>query len=429
MASPAKGFDPDAYLAEVEKPAFDPDEFLAEPQEEPGLMQKGLSFIAGLQDNPITRAIQPSVDEAKAKGKGLITGAMEKVGMEPEKASMRADRSMELGEAGMGAVGSLSPLKGAQAVSKAPGLLQKGASKLDDVANEYAFKSLRGYKKDITKAFKKGEVNQVGKELFDQGILKNSPKSVESLAEQTGSKLKEVGEQYGKVLDDISEKAGAVIDPTEAAINVMNKIDDHVKDMPELLSQETTRKSLYKNLENFVRGNKPLTIKDAQKVKQSLNQASKWDTNFLNGVPDDVKLARTLYHEMNSMIDTAADKFASQSGSGGEVVSGLRKQLYNLNVANKMAEGRSLGDLSNRFMSPTDYLSGAAGLVTGNPLTAAAMAAANKGVREYGSSAAAIAAKKAAQGLKGASGMLDKGLLRSIPAGAGLSAATQRKEK
>lgn len=358
-------------------------------QEAPGAYAAG-NISGGLLSVPFVAAGKGIQGAAKV---GAALGGVEAIG-ESESIEDAAGKVAGGGLIG-GGIGAIG--KGVSAAA------QKLVPKLDELANRLGFSSLRGYKKDIKKAFLKDEIEQIGKELYDQKIVNNIPKGVEALADKTEKRIKEIGPKYGALLKDISEKSGPVIDTTEAAINVMNKVDDHVAGMPELLSQENARKSIYKNLENFAKDGKKLTIEAAQKVKQSLKKASNFETTYLNGVPEDVKVARSLYHEMNGMIDDAAEKYASQAGTAKDVVQGLRKQLYNLHVANNMATGRSLGEVANRFLSPTDYISGAGALASDlaegaadKGLLGLGAALANKAVREYGSSAGGIAAKKTA---------------------------------
>lgn len=356
-------------------------------QEAPGAYAAG-NIGGGLLTAPFIAAGKGIQGAAKV---GAALGGAEAVG-ESESLSDAAGKV-----AGGGLIGGTLGAA-AKGVSVAA---QKLAPKLESLADKFAFSSLRGYKKDIKKAFSKDEIEQVGKELYDQGIVKNIPKSVETLADETEKRISSLGKEYGSILENISEKAGPVIDKGVAVQNVLDQLDDTSSSM--LLSQLRSKGKTDKELLNFIKNPEPITIKEAQEIKKSLSKAAKWDAFFQEGAPDDVKLARSLYHEMNSLIDNAADKFASQAGKTSDVIQKMRKQLYNLNVANKMASNRSLGEVSNRFLSPSDYISGAAVLasdVASGPMALVA-AGANKLLREYGSSAAGIGAKKA-------SGLLQK---------------------
>lgn len=338
-------------------------------------------------------------------------------------------------QAGVGAVVSPALAVGGEKIaSKASGLLKSAASDLDETANKWAFSALRGYKKDVKKAFQKGEIEEIGKELFDSGILKGAPKSIETLAKETSSKEKELGKVYGNILNEISEKAGPVIDRRDITNKVREKLKIEDQSLP---FASEINELVEKGLKPFEGSQRPLSISEAQDIKQKVSKLAKWDTNFQGQeVPDKIKVARELYHAINESIDQTADTLVDKLGvkATADNLKSIRKDIYKLKVANRIAEGRNLGEVSNRLLSLTDYmagggLAGAADNFAQGGLQGLAAGLVNKGIREYGSQLTAKGAKTASKGLLGLSdyfnsskitpqqqiviqGMLKRGLLK-----------------
>jgi hypothetical protein len=120
--------------------------------------------------------------------------------------------------------------------------------------------------------------------------------------------------------------------------------------------------------------------------------------------PAHVAELKAVERTIESEIEAITDKAAERMGAGDlDIYKTLKGQYRSFREAAQVAAGKT-ADLGNRFISPTDYITGAAVLAgdvaAGNPLgivKAAAAAGAHKFVREQGSAMLAVLANKLAK--------------------------------
>lgn len=345
---------------------------------------------------------------ALATGGGAAKGFLQNPGDEHGRISDTRQIPERLVNAETGAITGL----GLETVaSGAKPALKWAGDKLAKAADDWGFASLRGLKTDVKKAVGKDQVQKIGRELHEQGILSGLPKSSDGLVEATEQKLKEIGPKYGAMLNKASDKAGAMIDrqPIADAVRETLKYKDEVTGLAKKENQV-----IEDELSQFMGSQKPMTINQAKQAQDELAKLAKWNVNYQEEVPTDVKVARHLYHQIKGSIDDAVDSVSGQIGIGKDQIQALRSSYSNLKTANTIAAGRNLSEISNRYFSPSDYMTGVGGLIAGSHnngpvggLIGAGMAVANHVGRKYGAQGIARTAEAGRKVVQGAEGIVN----------------------
>lgn len=287
---------------------------------------------------------------------------------------------------------------------------------LAGAAEERAFKAATGQNK---KAFKdaymqkaqemgrdvpEGEtvtkVNQIGRDLLTPD---ESGKpvlgwfdSTKNLAPKLEAKAKDFGKQIGAVGDQVDN----LVPQAVSGENIAGRMRDYAETIPNIPSKANLKAQIMKEAEAYS-GNGGMNFSDAQKYKNAY-QFKPVDSG-LNVLPQDVTNA------MRGSVGKEMEDTVSKLVSSPETSPEARKQLelYNFlkskygsfKTAGKAANDRIMSDLSNRFVSPSDYgmgaVAGLGSMMTGGhgPIAAAAMGAAgagaNKLIRTHGNAFAA----------------------------------------
>jgi hypothetical protein len=366
------------------------------------------SYLAGELGGSVGTALIPGVGIAGNLGKaslvtkGALTGAgigaLSGLGQsEAEKPlDMALDvRNSALLGGGLGAAGGLVA-KGASSLAK----------KLPEIAEQRAFKAATGQNKKAFKdAFKTDSLETKGRDLLTKDEA-GSPvvgwfSRSEDIAEKAGKKSDFFGKQIGKIGEQIDQVSPNAIDGKKVA----NQILEYTSNIADTPKNESIIKNLLKEAE-FYQNKGNFSFSDAQKFKGSYKFKPTDTTTQVLG-QDATNAVRGI---VSKEMETTAEGLASQNpntkladllGKYKEV-----KQKYgSFETAQKAAEERSLANLSNRFVSPSDYgIGAAAGLGTAAATGGAAIpsmllagggALANKLARERGSAFAARSANLA----------------------------------
>lgn len=280
--------------------------------------------------------------------------------------------------------------------------LQLGGKVATKVADSAAFNALRGYKKDLKNIITKGTQRQVGRAALDEGIIRNIPANIETLADRAGTKAHTVGESYGNMVNDLSSLPDSSINKNSVAdaARVQLRID------PSVPGAARSNSSMDNLVSEFQLGGKEaipssngISIADAQNLKTQIGKQAEFGKYF-EITPDATKANRQLYHNLNTTIDDTADRLAKSDRSpvSSEDLQGLRKRLTNLKTIEGVTSNRVIGDMANRAASPSDYAAALAGYLAHGPIGATA-GVANKVARKYGSQVVAKQADNLARGL------------------------------
>lgn len=317
-------------------------------------------------------------------------------------------------------VNGMGQVMGGKVIAAAPGVIKDSAT---DFANKEAFKSLNPTKtKMVQKIIQSGEAPGIGETLRDTGVVGGIPTTRSGIAQRTNEAVESVGQQLGQKIDQIAQYAdkennlsspflskptvglsrqavGEALDqelmpelPKDHGIPTLNDKASEVKDLIDQFKES---------------GSDHFSIKGAQQVKKALGDNIDW-TKQPSQMNSKELFNRALYHTMSRGIEDAADVASDELGPQfANEYRTLKSQYGNLKQAAVIANKSSVGEYTNRFISPSDYGVGLfSSLSGGSPHAMAGHAIigaiANKGARTFGnqimSNAGAMGASIAGMG-------------------------------
>jgi hypothetical protein len=390
------------------------------------------AYLAGELGGSLGTAVIPGVGILGNLGKaGLVTkgaitgagvGALSGIGQStaenPLDIAKDAKNAAILG-GGLGAAGGLA----AKGVSKL-------ASKLPEIAEQRAFKAATGQnKKAFKEAFKTDSLETKGRDLLTTdeagGPVVGWFSRSEDIAENASKKSDFFGKKIGEIGEQIDKTAENAIEGRKIADEIL-KYASNIPDTPKntsVIKNLLKEAQFYENKGNF-------SFSDAQKFKGTYKFKPTDTTTQVLGQDATNAVRGIVSKEMENTAEALAKenpntKLADLLGKYKEV-----KQKYgSFETAQKAAEERTLGNLSNRFVSPSDYgIGAAAGLGTAVATGGAAVpsmilagggALANKLARERGSAFAARSADLADRAWNSTSADRLRSLLEKYPSLAG----------
>lgn len=288
---------------------------------------------------------------------------------------------------------------------------------LKDIAADRAVKATTGQKIDALRKISDSTISgqdvgktqealrKTGRDLVDSGVIGPFDK-VEDLAPKLAAKRREVGAQIGEVGKTIDEKFPQAVSGKNISQQVMN----YAAEIPETEGGKALQGRLMKEAQNFENMGQ-LSFADAQKLKNQFKYKPV-DQDALISNQDAVnKIQRIISGEM----DDTAQRVASQAGDEGKQLidqyGNLKGQYRSFKLTGEAASDRALKNLSNRYVSPSDYGVGAVGAMAHSighgggvdmktAVVGLAAAGLNKLARERGSSFASYSLTKAANALE-----------------------------
>jgi hypothetical protein len=417
----------------------------AKPQEKKPQGPSALDSVGAGITNAVTLGYYPEIEAAAAplisKVGDALTGSNTAPALQGKNFAQRREESAKDMQAiaaanpgsyaagnVVGAIGSgaLLPVAkgatmGARALSSGlfgaalGGGLQLGGDKLVSslrgTAEQRAFKSLGPYSREAQNNYARGKINEVGREILDQGIVGGRPRSYESIAKRAGEAKTVAGQNLGNVVDDLAvagQQSG--ISPI-ARKSVSDQLRQELLGNPELPGVAKRNES-YEALINAFENGGDMDLTKIRELKQAIK-----DGNLINWkrLPDaDIPQDERFYRSLNGQLIQAENELAAAiaAGTGKSKQFEGAKRAYGaadeaLNISSKR-EGR---EFANRFLSPTDYFTGGAGAVAGfssgdsieerikRAAIGAGLALANKGARQYGNQITAMGANNMAKAL------------------------------
>lgn len=314
---------------------------------------------------------------------GLGASEADDVKQMAKDATIGAGLGGALGAAGYGLA------KGVEAALPA---LQRGAQ---DTAESLAARSL-GAERGTIKSLGADKVKQAGRYALDEGIV--SPlASTDDLIARNEAALARSGEAGRNVREAIDASGNYNFNPEEAATRFNEKAGDFWRSP--LNKGETNQ--LQNTLQAIqMRGESPISLKEAQVLKEELGKVANWKNNV--SVTDKERMARDAYGVVANMIDEAVDKGAQQLDSP-ELLQTLREanRTYSSGkTAEKLLQNKYAREQGNKIFGLTDTIAAGSGFAGGGPLAAGAIYAGKKGLEKYGASTAAVGFDKLSDMLK-----------------------------
>jgi hypothetical protein len=221
---------------------------------------------------------------------------------------------------------------------------------------------------------KSGEDIAMGRELLDKkaipwlGTSGRISKRVDKLKEQSWAGVEKILAKGG---DD------AVVDGAEAGMRILQSEEIG-------LLREAGETQAVKALEDAAEqlaGMGNVTLSKAQQIKKTIDNKINYNKSF----PDTAGSNAARFEKRTALRDQMDSAVSSLGGEKDELKAAFRKHGL-LEKASDIAEREAGRNQANRAVSLTDTVVGAAGLARGEPMTAVALAAANKFGRTFGNS-------------------------------------------
>jgi hypothetical protein len=330
---------------------------------------------------------------------------------------------------------------------------------LREYAARRAVKAAGGMTKDMRALENKGMLESTGRELLDQGIVKFGS-SLDDIAESAGKAKETAGKAIGSAIDTADaymDKAKNFLQkseffqkaPKEVQDGLVNSLAKRFGFDSEKIGERITKELVEPNAGNPMLSGElkkldkiaeqfgdvgPKSLKEGLGIKSSQRRLTNFDSDTVpqgfkkdvykivkeeleNGVGQSAKLDAAL---KKLTPDELADSLMFQSFADPDVMKGAtseasdafakaNKQYAIMANTEEMAKNRIGAAQSNREMSPSDYATAGLGMIQGGPMGAVALGAANKAMRRWGSSTAAVGANELAKTLEAMPGVVKSG--------------------
>lgn len=282
----------------------------------------------------------------------------------------------------------------------APKIASTVSQKTGDIADWLAAKAL-GAERGTIKKMGAEKVKGLGRYALEEGLL-TPLSSTEDVIERNLAQKSLGGEKMGEVYKAIDEAKASTFNPLETAAKVEEELGGFYRSP--IMRGET--KQLENTLESILmRGDKPLPITEAQKLKEELGRVANWKNNLV--VSEKEKMARQAYGIVSGEIDKAVEAGAKTVGSE-DLLGTLKKgkELFGkATSAEELLTNKLAREQGNKMFGITDWMAmgagGAASLITGGAaaIPTAMMIGAKKLAEKYGAQSGALAADKISKAL------------------------------
>lgn len=299
----------------------------------------------------------------KGAASGAVLGAVQNPGdvqgqVDPLQASDRLSNAQSGALTG-GLIGGA--VKGSQNLATA-------ASGLQDYAERKAFKSSGAMLKDFRQAFDKGRVNELGKTMLDQGLVKagdtfeNVAQKTEALRQQTGSQIGDIYKQIQGKIDNPQvnrEVQAAGFQPKANLDELKSLIKGKFEGTP---GGQAVIARVEGDLDQMA-----ATYGDKLGIKDALGIKHDWD-NEVNFAKRQVDMPK--YQQAATMVrNYIRDKMNNQANTVGQLVGtdlgdqlkAANRSYQNLSEISSIAQDRIARENANRMFGLTDTIAGGAG--------------------------------------------------------------------
>jgi hypothetical protein len=387
--------------------------------------QNPMSYGAGELTGALGTAFLPGIGVGKAAqgaslaaklGRGALSGA--KAGALYGVGKSEGDSVVDIGKDALGgaAAGALIAPAGELGLKGLGKVYSKAKGGLTNIAENRAFKASTGQnKRAFTKAHAGGKVETRGRDLLSKdeagppvvGWFSN----VQDVANKAAQKESFYRDKIREVIGQIDEN----IPPPVRGYAMAKKLREYAAKQPKVPDAAPLVNRIEKTAEALEQMGE-LTMKDAQVLKNF------YEYSPIN--PNTQNLGKEATNKINRVVSDEMESAASrvEKATTNKELKELtakykeykKKSDSYLNAA-KTAQERVLGDMSNRFVSPSDYgVFGAIGIGSaaagapgvGSVIAGVGGAVANKQARTRGSAFAARSADALAKGLESRPGQM-----------------------
>lgn len=293
-----------------------------------------------------------------------------------------------------GIVGGLVGAGTSAVLEAAPPLFKYVKGKLGEKAEEKAVHALNPTAKQLRDLESRGKVNELGRELLDEGVIPKTG-SVRAIADRLQEQKEAIGDKIGTLISKAGDKR--VIDSKQIASRLENSAEFAVKNVPG--SEGASERGLA--LLDTLRANGKMSVKQAHDLRRDID-GNIWKAN--SGDVTFTPIKEMLYAIRNSLNDAIGDgieKIGARGATKDRLLQ-LNKSYSNMASASKIAEMGAGRAGANRTFSLSDTIMTSGGISNGDLSFGMVAGLLNKLARTYGRAAAANildAASKAAGGM------------------------------
>lgn len=245
---------------------------------------------------------------------------------------------------------------GLQGLGSAASKFVKGPKDLKALANEKAFKVTGAGKKAFEVAQSKGQVQKIGQELLDSGLV-TSGTSTTALANKLESVVDDVGSQIGKVITEADRAAGP------SAINVPTLVNDlgkrlNTQSLKGVPGADGSAKMINGFLESLLENGENISLKRAWDIKRAIDaqlKAAYRSKKFVD-FPEAQSALLEIRNALRDQINGVVGKVAPKSN-----LPNLLSKYSNLVEAERLALGGAARASANNSISLGDKVMGVLG--------------------------------------------------------------------
>lgn len=249
---------------------------------------------------------------------------------------------------------------------------------------------------DIDKAEK--NLRQVGRQMLTPDETGKPvvgwTSDVKDIARNTADRKERIGSKMGELRKNIDEiEPGGAVSGWDIAKDLQDNV---IPKIPKTEAGKALRTRVQKEIDNLKdMGN--LTFEEAQRLKNSFQ----YKPEAADALISNQDITNDIYNSIGRSMEKGVEGAANFPGINQSLMKqypDLKKQYGAMSQMSKASSDRAMKDLSNRFVSPSDYGAGGMGAVTslatgstgpGAMVAGAAASGANKLARERGSAFAA----------------------------------------
>lgn len=301
------------------------------------------------------------------------------------------------------------------------GGLREGAA---GMAENRAFKALAPMKRDVVYARDRGNMQSIGRDLLDNGVIGNLPASKDTMLDRVADVKNASGAKKSGIIDELDQleqdylakfghhpKDAQALVPVATDPNLpvpvsanpdvpakggidLNAVRGSLRnrlalnpDLPEAASRKA-------RVDDFVAGvgqsKDSMSVKAADKLKTDTGAQVNWMRQNTMGIePERQLFHKELYNALNKGVDDAADVLAKQyKPELAPELAKAKKTYGNMAQAEGILDRGASRDFANRLLSPSDYGMGAASAVGAasqgkTPLQTSIYGAAAAGINQF----------------------------------------------
>lgn len=342
----------------------------------------GSAFIPGLN-------VAKGASLATTAGRAALQGGLMGAGSTEDSLTSLSGLGDVAKGAALGGAGGAAGYGLSKAIGAAPGMLSRGADKLDQAAEDFAVKATGATGRQAEK-FSEG----TGRELLDRGIVKFGD-TPEKVAERAAAMQAESGRGIGSALQEL-DKRGV----TASVDNVVSSIQSQIDELSRVPGNEKIVGQLKNEIDNLVaRGESNIPLSYGEEAKR----AYQGQVNYASPEAEK-KSAAKLASAFRGEVESAAS--AADPGIASKFMDD--KKLYGtLAPVREAAEKRASQLNQSPFGGFGDLAAGGMAAGAGGPAAAAAVAS-RRFLAPRAASSLAVGADRLADVVRKAPQMLGK---------------------